>query len=266
MIDFFILGGIGIFMGLFGGLLGIGGSIVMIPAMVFFFGEDQHLYQAAALICNFFVAGSSVIVHRKEGAIVKDVVKWLVPAAAFGMIAGVAISNSSVFARENSYLLARVFGVFLFYVVIYNFFRFGSGAGGENGMDISESRKSPILTILCGLMMGISGGLLGMGGGGVCVPAQQLFLKMPLKRAISNSAATIASVVLIGAFYKNMTLYKQGISVMDSIKIAVVVIPAAIIGGYIGGKLMHKLPRDLVRAIFIILALIAGIKMIMVRG
>ncbi len=40
-------------MGLFGGLLGLGGSTIMIPALVMVFGENQHLYQAAAMICNF---------------------------------------------------------------------------------------------------------------------------------------------------------------------------------------------------------------------
>ncbi|NIA17514.1 MAG: sulfite exporter TauE/SafE family protein, partial [Planctomycetes bacterium] len=35
---------IGLSMGLAGGLLGIGGSVVMIPTMFFVFGENQHLY------------------------------------------------------------------------------------------------------------------------------------------------------------------------------------------------------------------------------
>ena len=47
--DYLVLVIIGIVMGLFGGLLGIGGSVSMIPAMVIFFKGDQHLYQAAAV-------------------------------------------------------------------------------------------------------------------------------------------------------------------------------------------------------------------------
>jgi len=43
---YFILATIGVLMGLFGGLLGIGGSVVMIPALVFEVCENQHLYQA----------------------------------------------------------------------------------------------------------------------------------------------------------------------------------------------------------------------------
>jgi uncharacterized membrane protein YfcA len=265
-------------MGLFGGLLGIGGSVVMIPALVFVFGENQHLYQASAMICNFFVGTAATIVHRNADVLMRDIIKWLVPAAAFGIIIGVAISNSSVFAGGNSYLLARVFGLFMVYVIVYNCLRFGrKRRGGADGFDISKTRRSVPLTILCGLLTGISAGLLGIGGGTICIPTQQLFLKMPLKRAISNSAATIASIALIGAFYKNITLpqhnivgspfcdaLQNGNPVIESLKIAVIVTPGAIVGAFLGGRVMHKLPSSVVRAVFILLAALASYKLLTV--
>jgi uncharacterized membrane protein YfcA len=262
--DYLILAAIGIVMGLFGGLLGIGGSVVMIPALVFAFGENQHLYQASAMICNFFVGAAAVTVHKKAGVLVADVIKWLVPAAAFGIIIGVAISNSSTFARGNSYLLARVFGIFMIYVVVYNCLRFRSHSSRADDFDISKTRHSVPLTILCGLLTGIPAGLLGIGGGTVCVPLQQLFLKMPLKRAISNSAATIASIALVGAFYKNVTLPQHSIGIADSLRMAIVVIPGAIVGAFIGGRLMHKLPSNVVRVVFILLCALACYKLLTV--
>ena len=75
--DYFIYAAIGLVMGLFGGLLGIGGSVVMIPAMMIFFKPNQHLYQAAAMICNFFVAFSACLVHKKARVLIVDVIKWL---------------------------------------------------------------------------------------------------------------------------------------------------------------------------------------------
>ena len=115
-----ILISIGFAMGLFGGMLGVGGSVIMIPALTFAFGENQHLYQAAAMICNFFVAFSSLFAHHRAQALVPSVLKCLIPAAVITVIAGVALSNSPLFAREKSYLLARLFGAFLFYVAAYN--------------------------------------------------------------------------------------------------------------------------------------------------
>ncbi len=251
-------------MGLFGGLLGIGGSVVMIPALVFAFGENQHLYQAAAMICNFFVGGTAVIVHKSKDVLMADVLKWLIPSAAVGKIIGVAISNSSVFAGGNSYLLARLLGGFMIYVVVYNCLKFGKPRGGADGFDISGVRQSAGLTIICGLLSGIPAGLLGLGGGVLFVPAQQLFLKMPLKRAIVNSAAAVALVTILAGVYKNITLPQHGIAIMESVKIAVVVIPGAIVGAFLGGRGVHKLPSGVVRAAFVLLAALACYKLLTV--
>jgi len=87
---------------------------------------------------------------------------------------------------------------------------------------------------------------------------------MPLKRAISNSAATIASVALIGAFYKNLTLTQHSIEIADSLRMAIVVIPGAIVGAFIGGRLMHKLPSNVVRVVFILLCALACYKLLTV--
>lgn len=262
--DYFILSAIGVVMGLFGGLLGIGGSVVMIPALVFAFGENQHLYQGSAMICNFFVGASAVLVHKKAQVLVTDVIKWLVPAAAFGIIVGVGISNSPIFALDNSYLLARIYGFFLLYVIVYNCLRFRKPRGGVDGFDVSKIRRSVPLTVLCGLLTGIPAGLLGIGGGIVCVPAQQFFLRMPLKRAVSNSAAVIASIALVGAFYKNMTLPQHGIAIVESLKISAVIIPGAIVGAFLGGLGVHKLPSGVVRTVFVLLAALACYKLLTV--
>ena len=262
--DYLILVAIGVMMGLFGGLLGIGGSVIMIPALVLAFGENQHLYQASAMICNFFVGAAAVIVHKNADSLVKDVIKWLIPSAAVGILVGVAISNNSVFARENSYLLARLYGVFMLFVVIYNILRLRRRIRGGNAFEISQIRRSAGLTILSGLLSGLAAGLLGLGGGVVCVPLQQLLLKMPLKRAISNSAATIASIALVGAFYKNITLSQHNIQITDSVGIAVIIIPGAILGSLLGSRFMHKFHTNVVRAIFILLLVLSCYKMLTV--
>lgn len=262
--DYFILAAIGIVMGVFGGLLGIGGSVVMIPALVFAFGENQHLYQASAMICNFFVGASAVVVHKKEEVLVGSVLKRLVPAAVLGVVVGVWLSNSSLFARENSWVLARVYGFFMVYVVIYNCMGFRRARGGADGLDISGTRKSGVLAAVCGLVSGVPAGLLGIGGGVVCIPAQQFFLRMPLKRAASNSTAMIACIAIVGAIYKNATLAEHGISVVESLKIAAIVVPGAIVGALAGGRAMHKLPVNVVRAVFVIVAGLACYKLLTV--
>jgi uncharacterized membrane protein YfcA len=262
--NYLSLSAIGILMGLYGGLLGIGGSVIMIPALVLLWGENQHLYQAAAMICNFFVAVSSTLAHHKADALMPEVIRWLMPSAIAGVLAGVALSNTAFFAAGNSYLLARLFGIFLIYVVLYNCFRLIASIKGASHRKVSDARLSAPLTVITGLITGLGGGLLGLGGGAICVPLQQLLLKMPLRRAIANSAATIIAISLFGSVYKNLTLAPHGIAPTESLKVAAVIIPTAALGGFFGGRLTHALPRSVVRVAFILLAVAAAWKMLTV--
>ena len=58
---------IGLFAGLLGGMLGVGGSIVILPALTEVLGPNQHTYQAAAMVVNFFVVMPAVWQHRRAG-------------------------------------------------------------------------------------------------------------------------------------------------------------------------------------------------------
>jgi uncharacterized membrane protein YfcA len=48
------------------------------------------------------------------------------------------------------------------------------------------------------MLTGGAAGLLGSGAGSVATPMQQFFLRMPLKRAMSNSASVIVGIAWIG--------------------------------------------------------------------
>ena len=185
---------IGLVMGLFGGMLGLGGSVIMIPAMVMVFGENQHLFQASAMICNFLVGASSLAAHWKAQTLTKPVLKFLIPMAIVGILLGVAMSNLPLFEGQNSYLLTRCFGVFLIYVLIYNCWRlFQPPMLAASDPDGHLPQRYPIAAAITGLATGLGAGLLGIGAGTISTPLQQTLLKAPIKRAMSNSAATIRS-------------------------------------------------------------------------
>ncbi|MDH4203658.1 MAG: sulfite exporter TauE/SafE family protein [Phycisphaerae bacterium] len=265
--DIAILIVIGLGMGLIGGLLGIGGSVIMIPALTLFKGENQHLYQAAAMICNFFVSAAAMLAHRKAQAFVKNVLIWLIPAAVLGITAGVALSNCTIFEGGNSYLLARAFGAFLVYVIAYNSYRLYLSVHPkivEVPKPMPPKKVAAILSALCGGLTGLAAGLLGIGAGTVATPLQQVTLKLPLRNAMSNSAVTIVSIAWLGAIYKNATLPQHGLEISESLKIAACVIPGAIVGGYWGGHLMHALPKNIVRAVFIGVCILAAVKLLTV--
>ncbi len=275
--DYITLSAIGLTMGFFGGLLGIGGSAIMIPAMVFSFGENQHLYQASAMICNFVVGASSTLAHRKARALHKPVLKVMVPTALIGILVGVTWSNSAMFSKGNSPLLARTFGVFLVYVAFYNAHKVICSLKRKKKVlrTDQEIRNTPWLSGVIGLGTGLAAGLLGIGAGTIATPIQQLVLKMPMRRAMSNSAVTIMSIAWLGALYKNATLGQHGISfemfaqdnpVWISLKIAAIVAPTAFLGGFLGGHMMHKLPKNVVRGVFIVIVVLAAIRLLTVKS
>jgi hypothetical protein len=268
MIEYIELLVIGLAAGILGGMIGIGGAMVIIPALILFRGPDQHLYQAAAMICTFFVSGSSAIVHRKESSFVLSALKWIIPFALFGVIVGVAISNLPIFKGPNSYLLSRIFGLFLVYVVVYNLIKLKRDFKNAGEIAMQPYKYDNIIAVfVCGAIgffSAVISGLLGIGAGGILTPLQQFFLKLRLKNAMSNSAAVIVSAAVIGSIYKNLTLPMHGYQVTQSLKLAAFMIPTAIIGGYLGGKLMHFLPQKIVRIVFILVMAAAAIKMLTV--
>ncbi len=271
-----VLLGAGLAMGLLGGLLGIGGSVVLIPTLVLVFGAaNQHLYQAAAMICIFCVAGSSLAAHRKAQSMVPGVLKRLISAALVGVVLGVTWSNSSRFSGSHSYLLTRTFGAFLVYVACYNSYRFYRERcrGQRERAMYADGAHHGLYSIFIGLLTGLGSGLLGIGAGTVVVPLQQLLLKMPLRQAISHSAATIVSIAWLGAIYKNATLGHHdlvfdalgpGPIYLSSLKIAALVFPTALLGGFAGGHLTHKLPIHWVRGVFILVVVMAAVRLLTV--
>ncbi len=249
---------VGFIAGLVGGLLGLGGAIVVVPALILYFshagvytGGTQHLVQAVAMLCNACVAAPATLVHLRAGAMIKPVLRVLIPTSLLGIIAGVALSNSSLFARQNGPYLAMILAGFFLFVAIYNTIRtFGHR---DLTAEFDGNRTFPgWKTALCGLPMGLVAGLLGVGGGTVCVSAQQIFLRIPLRRAIANSAMAILCTAVLGAIYKNATLPLHGQSILASLRLAATIVPTAILGGYLGGRLTHALPRKALHAIFIV--------------
>jgi len=256
----------GLLAGVLGGLLGVGGSIIMIPAMAVIFstlgGRDEsiHQYQAAAMIVNFLLIAPAVVRHRRAGVIVVGVWKWLAPAALVGILAGVAASRTSVFTGENEPYMRLAFGLFLFYVAGYNVYKLLGRTG--DGRDPALAEKMAAWKKLgVGGSMGFAAGLLGIGGGGLAVPALQLVIRMPLRFAIGTSAATILTIAWLGAITKNIWLGDDG-SAVRSLVLAGCLAPTAMIGGYLGGHLTHTLPLRAVRVAFILLMLLVGGKML----
>ncbi len=261
---------LGVIAGILGGMLGVGGSVVMIPGLAILFSFDrtpepnQHLFQAAAMIVNVVVSVPATLRHRKAGALVGDALVWMLPAALVFVVIGVWVSNLPIFeGADGGRWLGRILAVFMVYVIAANIqkLRNTSPALSMDNRQVTPARGSAV-----GAVMGTIAGLLGVGGGAIAVPLQQLLLKLPLRSCIGNSSAIICISATIGAIYKNATLaqHVSGSSPVDwrmSLVIAGMLAPTAWAGARLGASLTHSLPLRQVRLAFIVLMAVAAWKM-----
>lgn len=252
---------VGLLAGTLGGLFGIGGSLLIIPALAIVFGPNQHLYQAAAMIVNIFVAAPAAYRHWRAGAVQWNVMGKLLPFAVAMIIVGVLVSD-----QFDGKMLQRMFGVFLLYVIAINLIRVFS----RNGEDQTPPCTSWKRTGAVGSIMGFLAGLLGIGGGVVLVPLLQRICHLPLRQCIATSSALMCLSSIFGAYTKNTTLSQHAdfqdpqrmLSFADSVFLAVWLLPTAIVGGIIGATLTHALPLKWVRTAFVLLLLWASGRML----
>jgi len=258
---------LGFIAGLLGGMLGVGGSVLMIPGLVMIYGHTettgQHLYQAAAMIVNVAVSIPATLRHRKAGTVQKAVVRWMLPVALVAVFVGVWMSNWPIFkGTDGGIWLGRILGLFLFYVVIDNIRRLLQPKAVHDASEDPERMKiTPPRCGIVGTIMGVASGLLGIGGGGIGVPLQQVILKLPLRNCIANSSTIICVIATFGAIYKNASLAQHGYDWKVSLIVAAMLAPTAWVGGRLGAVLTHRLPLRQVRMAFVGLMLVGAWKM-----
>jgi uncharacterized protein len=101
-----------------------------------------------------------------------------------------------------------------------------------------------LILIVIGLMAGTFGGLVGLGGGVIMIPAMVYLLGSDQIAAQGTSLAVMLPPVGILAV---MNYYKAG---HINIKYALIIAAAFTIGGYFGSKLAISIPVSTVRKIF----------------
>lgn len=115
--------------------------------------------------------------------------------------------------------------------------------------------KKNIGNICIGFLAGLISGFFGAGGGLILVPFMTLILKEDEVISRATTILCIFFMVLTSSlFYFN----ENSIDWILAIKCAI----GGIIGGYIGSKLLVKLDKKILKGLFIIFLIYAGIKMI----
>ena len=100
--------GVGVFTGILSGLMGVGGGIIMIPAMIYLMGLTQKLAQGISLAVIIPVSISGALIHASHGNVRKDVGVLLVVGGVSGGLIGAWLAM-----RLPSDILRATFGAFL---------------------------------------------------------------------------------------------------------------------------------------------------------
>jgi len=102
------LAAVGLGAGFLAGLLGIGGGLVMVPAMVLIFGFDQHVAQGTSLLVIIPAALTGSYTHHRNGRLV------LRDAALLGAggVIGALIGSVTALSLDDA-ILRRLFAAFL---------------------------------------------------------------------------------------------------------------------------------------------------------
>lgn len=260
--DMILIAGIGLLGGSLGGLLGLGGSVFIIPALTLSFGANQHLYQAAALVTNIFVAVAATLRHRGRGTIRRDIVPVAITAGSVMAIAGVLVSNM-IPAKP----LMAFFGVFLCYCMTTELIALVRRRPDHD--EASQPVTPKWMAASIGGIGGFAAGLLGIGGGAIMVPLFRKFARLPVKQAVACSAATMIGACVIGAIAKNLSVESlrapsgELLTLQASLLLAALLSPSAMLGGNLGALMVYRLPIGITRCILALLLGFAGARMVM---
>ena len=121
---------------------------------------------------------------------------------------------------------------------------------------------SYLYAALIGIVSGITSGLFGVGGGVVMVPAMVFLLCPPIrdiKQAIGTSLVIMVPTAIMGAWRH----YHADPALSNvHFKIALMVIPTAILGGYFGAELGKILPKEILTRAFGGILILMGAKLL----
>ena len=112
MNDILILLAIGLIAGIFSGVAGIGGGLIIVPALVYFMNYSQHQAQGVSLTMFLLPIGIlGVINYYKGGHVTRETIHFALIMCITFVIGSFAGSKIAVSLNQD--VLKRVFGVII---------------------------------------------------------------------------------------------------------------------------------------------------------
>jgi uncharacterized membrane protein YfcA len=265
--------------GLLGSLLGLGGGIIVIPALTLLFGVDIRYAIGASIVSVIATSSGAAAAYVREGMTNLRVAMLLELATVSGAISGAFLAG-----RIGGHWLYIIFGLVLAYsaVVMFRHRRLGTAAGAEalrpapwadylqlsstyydvaTGAEVAYRVVRARVGLLLMYVAGAISGLLGIGSGSLKVPALDIAMHMPIK------VSTATSNLMIGV----TAAASAGVYFMRGDIVPFIAAPVAIgvlLGAAIGSRLLGRLQNSTIRIVFVVVLLWISLEMLLkgVRG
>ncbi len=240
---------LGLFVGYFSGLLGIGGGLVMVPVLSFLFEAQQiaphnilHLALGTSMATILFTSISSAWQHHAHGAVNWSLFRFMTP----GILLGTALGALIVGYVETLYL-AAFFVLFVYFAATQMLLGFKPEA----------TRDYPTRggATVAGMVIGGISSIVSIGGGVLSVP-YLLWHGQPLRHAIATSAALgfpiafggTLGYIATGHFYgEGLPAYSLGYVMLPVLLWLVI---GTMLTAPLGAKATHRLPVGRLKQIF----------------
>ena len=265
--------GVSVLAGAIGALAGVGGGILIIPAVTIIFGVDIRLAIGASIVSVIATSSGAAAAYVRDRLTNLRIGMFLELATTTGAVAGALLA-----AIVAPSLLYVVLGVVLVLSALMQLTRLGEelvesvpASALAQSLSLAETYPDPFLggeiayaprRIPFGFaLMGLAGlvsGLLGIGSGALKVVAMDGVMRLPMKvsSATSNFMIGVTAAASAGIYV--------GRGDVD-VRIAAPVALGVLAGAFIGARLLGRLSNRHVRRIFVPVLAVIGLETVL-RG
>ncbi|HSJ07340.1 MAG TPA: sulfite exporter TauE/SafE family protein [Longimicrobiales bacterium] len=259
---------VGFAVGFTAGLIGVGGGVLIVPFLYFFYGHaawsgvlfPDSLHTTVAHATSLFIivptAIAGTITYTRAG-----LVEWraVIPIAAFSTLA--AAGGALLAIRIPGEYLKVGFGVFLLFTAAQLLRRRGHGADGP-------LRLSMAVTSMTGVLAGVLASLLGVGGGLVVIPLLLNVVRLNVERV----AATSLAIVVVAATSGTLTYMVAGAGLPDlppgslgfvHVAAALPMLPGAMIAVRWGARTNQRMEARRLRQLFALFFAVLGARLVL---
>jgi len=240
MFSFFI----GLAAGTFGGLIGLGGGLVLIPLMVGLLTLSQHQAHGTSLVALVFTGISGAAAYALKGSLDYTAAVFLAVTAIATARAGAHYAHAL-----TPWRLRKLFGVFLLFCAILLLLK----SYLVSAIGVVPAYAQIIVFLITGVFTGFLSGMMGVGGGTIMVPAMVLLAGFNQHIAQGTSLLVMVPAGGVGAF----THWKLGNVAKD---ILPGLVPGIILGAYLGAICANILPDAPLRLLFVAVIVVTGLR------